>query len=195
MKAVLHPVRTDKKKHYTRVQFSHQKVSSSRPQSWLKIFSLGYRRLRSTLYRWIRPTKQVAWRFLEMHMIKAVIFSTFICAISEICCFNIWLVIFALMSVCVNRIFRRVIFRIVSFWISVLILMKMIYQIEYVDDSHYDYLCVSHIYLFKKLQRLMSFVLCLRIMKLSISLFGWVFEKLIKPGDHYYAIWHHTLYI
>jgi len=141
--SVIYPASTDKKKPFAGVHFSHRKIASSRIRSWIKIFILGYKRLRSTLYRWFRPCKLVLWRFLEMHMIKFVIFTTFTCAISEICCFNLFLVIFALMSVCVNGTCRKAIFLIVTFWISVLILMKMIYQMKYYDESHYEHKCVS----------------------------------------------------
>ncbi|KAI8034553.1 hypothetical protein M5D96_012669, partial [Drosophila gunungcola] len=75
---------------------------------------------------------------------KAVILACFYCASSEVCFFNIFLVIFSLLTVCVNRILRRVIFRAVTFWISVLVLMKMIYQLKYLDQTHFNYKCKNN---------------------------------------------------
>lgn len=93
--------------------------------------------------RWCRPTKLIIWRFLEVHMIKAVILAAFICGISEICCFNYILIVLSLTSVIVNHFFQRILIRIITFWICCLILMKMIYQIKYLDQSYYNYTCVS----------------------------------------------------
>ncbi|XP_030240836.1 piezo-type mechanosensitive ion channel component [Drosophila navojoa] len=124
---------------------SHQQSSKlSGRKSWLSKPRLMYGRIRLKIRRWFRPCKSVAWRFLELHMIKAVILTTFTCAISEICCFNLFLVVLSLMSVGVSPFFRRAIFRIVTFWVSVLILMKMIYQIKYLNHSKYDYLCQNN---------------------------------------------------
>lgn len=154
MESVRQPKPTDQKSQSSRVRFSvatgnHQKMNIPRKQPWKSFFSGVHKRLRSRLRRWFRPSKLVAWRFLEMHMIKAVILTTFTCAISEVCCFNLFLVILSLMSVGINRFLRRVIFRIVTFWVSVLILMKMIYQIKYLDQTQYDYSCVRmHSYLY-----------------------------------------------
>ncbi|KAH8294787.1 hypothetical protein KR018_002866 [Drosophila ironensis] len=80
-------------------------------QSWKVFFSAGYRMLRSRGHKLFRPGKIIVWGFLEMHMIKAVILASFFCAISEVCFFNIFLVFLSLVSVCVNRFVRRIVFR------------------------------------------------------------------------------------
>ncbi|KAH8320327.1 hypothetical protein KR074_002805, partial [Drosophila pseudoananassae] len=113
-------------------------------QSWKVFFSAGYQKIRSRGRKLFRPGKIIAWGFLEMHMIKGVILASFFCAISEVCFFNIILVILSLMSVCVNRFLRRIVFRTVTFWVSVLVLMKMIYQIKYLDEHIYDYKCKNN---------------------------------------------------
>ncbi|XP_043071722.1 piezo-type mechanosensitive ion channel component [Drosophila grimshawi] len=141
MQSVREPFSNERHK-VSQVQFNNNPHKSNiRKKSWKSILSISYRKLRSKIKRWFRPSKEVAWRFLEIHMIKAVILTTFTCAISEICCFNLLLLLSSLLSVCVNRLIRRVIFRIVTFWVSVLILMKMIYQIDYLDKTTYDYTC------------------------------------------------------
>ncbi|XP_034113348.1 piezo-type mechanosensitive ion channel component [Drosophila albomicans] len=133
------------RKQFSHFQFnptigSHLK-SGQRKRTWIRILSIWGRKLRATYFRWFRPSKIFAWRFLEMHMIKAVTLAAFVCAIAEVCCFNLIFVILVLLSICWSPLMRRVIFRIITFWTSVLILMKMIYQIKYLDESHYEYNC------------------------------------------------------
>ncbi|XP_033241797.1 piezo-type mechanosensitive ion channel component isoform X2 [Drosophila pseudoobscura] len=149
MDSVRRPKPTDQKIRGSIMTFNvgsntPQKVFDTYKQSWKVFFSAGYRKLRSKGRRWFRPGKLITWGFLEMHMIKAVILTSFYCAISEVCFFNFFLVLLSLISVCVNRFLRRVIFRVVTFWVSVLVLMKMIYQIKYLDQSQYDYKCKNN---------------------------------------------------
>ncbi|XP_037730493.1 piezo-type mechanosensitive ion channel component isoform X4 [Drosophila subpulchrella] len=110
-------------------------------QSWKVFFYVGFKKLRAKGRRLFSPGKLFTWGFLETHMIKAVILACFYCAISEVCFLNIFLVVLSLLSICVNRFVRRFIFRAVTFWISVLVLMKMIYQIKYLDQNNYNYKC------------------------------------------------------
>lgn len=152
IESVRQPKPIDDKKQSSRARLNvgnsqYQNTKALRKRSWKSFLKDTYVELRAQIRRWFRPCKLIAWRFLEIHMIKAVVFITFICAISEICCFNLVLVVLALMSVGVNSFFRRVIFRIVTFWISVLILIKMIYQIKYLNHKQYEYFCVR-IYIF-----------------------------------------------
>ncbi|XP_030385687.1 piezo-type mechanosensitive ion channel component isoform X1 [Scaptodrosophila lebanonensis] len=119
----------------------NQRENSTAIRKLMTFFVVTYRKIRSKARRLFRPGKRITWRFLEMHMIKAVILSLFNCAIAEICLFNIPLVILSLLSVSVNSFLRRLIFRIVTFWISVLVLMKMVYQIKYLERRHYDFIC------------------------------------------------------
>ncbi|XP_034138402.1 piezo-type mechanosensitive ion channel component [Drosophila guanche] len=146
MDSVRRPKPTDQKNRGSLLKLNvgsntPQKALDTYKQSWKVFFSAGYRKLRSKGRKWFRPGKLITWGYLEMHMIKAVILTSFYCAISEVCFFNLFLVLLSLMSVCVNRFLRRVIFRVVTFWVSVLVLMKMIYQIKYLDQSHYDFKC------------------------------------------------------
>lgn len=137
---------------YSERSDTQRKAFDVHKQSWKIFFSAGYRKLCKLCRRLLRPGKLMAWGFLEIHMIKAVILASFYCAISEVCFLNIFLVLMSLMSVCVNRFMRRVIFRAVTFWVSVLVLMKMIYQIKYFDERHYDYKCVKeYIYIYRHL--------------------------------------------
>ncbi|KAH8312575.1 hypothetical protein KR044_011541, partial [Drosophila immigrans] len=100
----------------TRIRFEgstgprHKSLQRSR--SWKRFFFMSIRKFRGTYFRWFRSSKIIAWRFLEMHMIKAVILACFVCAIAEVCFFNLIFVILSLLSVCSNRIMRRVVFRI-----------------------------------------------------------------------------------
>lgn len=142
MKSVWHPrpsiqtdMNYDQKKYYYK--------TNKNANLFIRIFIFVNEEIWSLHRRWFRSTKQIIWRFLEVHMIKAVTLSAFLCAISEICCFNFFLVVLSLLSVCVNHFLQRIIFRVASFWICVLILMKMIYQINYLDQSYYTYTCVS----------------------------------------------------
>ncbi|XP_043064485.1 piezo-type mechanosensitive ion channel component-like [Drosophila ficusphila] len=87
------------------------KALDTHKQSWKIFFCAGYEKIRTKSRRLFTPGKLIAWGFLEMHMIKAVILACFCCAISEICLLNLFLVLFSLFSVSVNRFLRRVIFR------------------------------------------------------------------------------------
>lgn len=128
---------------YTNDQKEYQYRNNKKANSFTRFFSIVNKKIWTLHRHWFRPTKHIIWRFLEVHMIKVVTLASFICAISEICCFNFFLVVLSLLSVCVNHFLQRVIFRIATFWICVLILMKMIYQINYLDQTNYDYKCVS----------------------------------------------------
>ncbi|KAH8380161.1 hypothetical protein KR009_009293 [Drosophila setifemur] len=94
------------------VKRSQRNIFSTHRQSWKVFFSAGYKKIRSKSRRLFRPGKIISWGFLEMHMIKAVILASFLCAISEVCFFNVFIVAMSLLSVCVNRFLRRAIFRI-----------------------------------------------------------------------------------
>lgn len=128
-------------KNYDQKEYHYK--NDKKANLFIRIFIKVNKKMWSLHRRWFRSTKLIIWRFLEVHMIKAVTLSAFICAISEICCFNFFLVVLSLLSVCVNHFFQRIIFRIASFWICVLILMKMIYQINYLEESYYTSTCVS----------------------------------------------------
>ncbi|XP_043655124.1 piezo-type mechanosensitive ion channel component [Drosophila teissieri] len=118
-----------------------QKTLDIHRQSWKVFFNAGYENVRAKGRQLFSPGKLVVWKFLEMHMIKTVTVASFYSAISEVCFLNVFLMILSLLGICGNRFLRRIIFRTVTFWISLLVLMKMIYQIKYMDQSNYNFNC------------------------------------------------------
>ncbi|KAH8417301.1 hypothetical protein KR222_008389, partial [Zaprionus bogoriensis] len=116
MDSVRQPMPTSRSPPNPQTEFNYHeskdKDVNSKRKSWIARIATANRKIRQVYHRWFRSTKQITWRLLEMHMIKIVILTTFICAISEICFFNLILVVCSLLSVCVNRLCRRIIFRI-----------------------------------------------------------------------------------
>ncbi|XP_064455770.1 piezo-type mechanosensitive ion channel component-like isoform X2 [Ornithodoros turicata] len=104
-----------------RIEKEPPRFSFRRPRvSWLQV------------HRFLSDAMEVVWRLLEIHVIKIVFFSVFYVSVNDVCVLNlvfVLLVVFALPFRPLHFFFSHC----CSLWASALFLVKMIYQLSFVD--------------------------------------------------------------
>ncbi|XP_055851574.1 piezo-type mechanosensitive ion channel component isoform X3 [Episyrphus balteatus] len=85
--------------------------------------------------------KGVCWRFLELHLIKAVYISAFVCCVSEVCVLHIAFCALCIIGLISKSKVQIFISRIISLVVSIIILTKMIYQVQYISHERYNVTC------------------------------------------------------
>ncbi|XP_067624230.1 piezo-type mechanosensitive ion channel component isoform X8 [Eurosta solidaginis] len=123
---------------------SQKSSQSERPNKDAKrLLVSSLKRLRNILSHYFIVSKKLFWRFLEIHIIKAVYLTAFICAVNQVCILNVIFVALCVLG-CISRTSIQIfISRIISFVVSIIILTKMIYQIGYINHEDYNVTC-SH---------------------------------------------------
>ncbi|KAK8785710.1 hypothetical protein V5799_007925 [Amblyomma americanum] len=105
----------------------------SRDSAWMSLERIG-----SMLSR----VAEVCWRLLEIHMMKAVLLAVFILAVYDVCAVHIIFV--ALVVVALPfRWMQLFLTHCCSMWASMLLLSKMIYQLNFVDRYGWATNCSS----------------------------------------------------
>ncbi|XP_037284739.2 piezo type mechanosensitive ion channel component isoform X2 [Rhipicephalus microplus] len=105
----------------------------SRDSAWMSLERIG-----SVLSKVV----EVCWRLLEIHMMKAVLLAVFILAIFDVCAVHIIFV--ALVVVALPfRWMQLFLTHCCSMWASMLLLAKMIYQLNFVDRYGWATNCSS----------------------------------------------------
>lgn len=107
---------------------------------------ISFRKIKNKSEYIFKRFKTVFWRFLELHIMKAVYIAAFVCSVSEVCVLHIVFVGFCVLGATSRKAIQVVISRIISFIVTIIVLSKMIYQIEYLDHSKYNVTCVSIVY-------------------------------------------------
>ncbi|XP_020715968.1 piezo-type mechanosensitive ion channel component isoform X2 [Ceratitis capitata] len=106
-----------------------------------KLIVSSLKRIRNITRHYFIVSKKLFWRFLELHIIKAVYITAFVCCVSQICVIHVVFVALCVLG-CITRSSVQIfISRIISFVVSVIILSKMIYQIGYLSHEDYDVKC------------------------------------------------------
>lgn len=104
---------------------------------------ISFRKIKNKSEYIFKRFKTVFWRFLELHIMKAVYVAAFVCSVSEVCVLHIIFVGFCVLGATSRLSVQVVISRIISFIVTIIVLSKMIYQIGYLEHSRYNVTCVS----------------------------------------------------
>lgn len=104
---------------------------------------ISFRKIKNKSEYIFKRFKTVFWRFLELHIMKAVYIAAFVCSVSEVCVLHILFVGFCVLGATSRKSVQVVVSRLISFIVTIIVLSKMIYQIEYLDHKQYNVSCVS----------------------------------------------------
>ncbi|KAH8298058.1 hypothetical protein KR018_005770 [Drosophila ironensis] len=102
---------------------------------------ISFRKIKNKSEYIFKNFKDVFWRFLELHIMKAVYIAAFVCSVSEVCVLHIVFVGFCVLGATSRKGVQVVISRLISFIVTIIVLSKMIYQIEYLSHSQYNVVC------------------------------------------------------
>ncbi|XP_049305260.1 piezo-type mechanosensitive ion channel component isoform X1 [Bactrocera dorsalis] len=106
-----------------------------------KLLVSSLKRIRKITKHYFIVSKKLFWRFLELHIIKAVYITAFVCAVSQVCVIHVVFVALCVLGCITRSSIQIFISRIISFVVSIIILSKMIYQIGYLTHEDYDVRC------------------------------------------------------
>uniref|UniRef100_A0A0K8W6F3 Piezo-type mechanosensitive ion channel component 1 n=1 Tax=Bactrocera latifrons TaxID=174628 RepID=A0A0K8W6F3_BACLA len=106
-----------------------------------KLLVSSLKRIRKITNHYFIVSKKLFWRFLELHIIKAVYITAFVCAVSQVCVIHVVFVALCVLGCITRSSIQIFISRIISFVVSIIILSKMIYQIGYLTHEDYDVRC------------------------------------------------------
>ncbi|XP_076321438.1 LOW QUALITY PROTEIN: piezo-type mechanosensitive ion channel component 2-like [Tachypleus tridentatus] len=104
-----------------------------------------------TLKRWLHVTyvktmgiwqdiSNLIWQFLEIHVIKIVLFSVFFLAVYEVSAFHLVFVIFVIVALPFQTL-QTFLSHCCAVWASILLLTKMIYQLEFLNQFDWKVNC------------------------------------------------------
>ncbi|XP_034669261.1 piezo-type mechanosensitive ion channel component isoform X3 [Drosophila subobscura] len=102
---------------------------------------ISFRKIKNKSEYIFKNFKDVFWRFLELHIMKAVYIAAFVCSVSEVCVLHIAFVGFCVLGATSRKSIQVIISRVISFIVTIIVLSKMIYQIEYLSHTQYNVFC------------------------------------------------------
>ncbi|XP_017152688.2 piezo-type mechanosensitive ion channel component isoform X12 [Drosophila miranda] len=102
---------------------------------------ISFRKIKNKSEYIFKNFKDVFWRFLELHIMKAVYIAAFVCSVSEVCVLHIVFVGFCVLGATSRKAIQVIISRVISFIVTIIVLSKMIYQIEYLSHTQYTVFC------------------------------------------------------
>ncbi|XP_023298570.2 piezo-type mechanosensitive ion channel component isoform X4 [Lucilia cuprina] len=107
------------------------------------LIRLFLKRCRHKTEVFFKHFKGVIWRLLELHWIKVVYITAFVCAVSEVSLLHVPFVALCVVGVVSNVRMNFFFSRLISLVVTIIVLSKMIYQIAYLNHAKYDYKCPS----------------------------------------------------
>ncbi|VVC24089.1 Hypothetical protein CINCED_3A012133 [Cinara cedri] len=84
---------------------------------------------------------ELSWLYAELHMIKIILLCVMFLAVYEVCLVHFVLVVLVTISLVFNSRIQSIIVYIISVYVSILLLTKMIYQIEYIREDTWNVTC------------------------------------------------------
>lgn len=81
------------------------------------------------------------WLLLELHLIKIIMIIAFLISVNSVSVLHVIFAIFPVMAVASRTSIQVLVSRIISLFASLLLLVKMIYQVEYIHHDTYDVIC------------------------------------------------------
>ncbi|KAL1124046.1 hypothetical protein AAG570_001816 [Ranatra chinensis] len=86
---------------------------------------------------------ELVWLFLELHMLKVIMLTIILLAIYDVCAMHLIFVLLAVISTTFGTNIQTMAVHATSVLVSILLLAKMIYQIQYIDHDHWNVTCPS----------------------------------------------------
>ncbi|XP_054282904.1 piezo-type mechanosensitive ion channel component isoform X3 [Macrosteles quadrilineatus] len=81
------------------------------------------------------------WLYLELHMLKIIMLSVMLLSVYDVCALHFVFVLLAVVSLTFGSNIQTVVTHIISVLVSILLLSKMIYQIEYIKHENWQVNC------------------------------------------------------
>ncbi|GIY39706.1 piezo-type mechanosensitive ion channel component [Caerostris extrusa] len=118
-----------------------EEVESNRAEREFKAVKICLDNIFQDVQQWFTSISEILWRILEIHIIKVVLLSTFILAAYDVCAIHFFafvvFVVVALPLPALQSFFSHC----MSIWVAVLLLSKMIYQLNIVDNLNWRRNC------------------------------------------------------
>lgn len=131
---------TDNKyqKHPPRPSFISERKSFKVFKNLPKVKLRSFFKMLKTILSYII---ELAWLYAELHMIKIILLCVMFLAVYEVCLVHFVLVVLVTISLVFNSRIQSIIVYIISVYVSILLLTKMIYQIEYIREGTWNVTC------------------------------------------------------
>lgn len=81
------------------------------------------------------------WLFLELHMFKIVLLIAMLLTVYDVCAIHLAILLLSVIAITLGRKFQTVAIHLCSIIVSIMLLLRMIYQIKYIDHSTWDVQC------------------------------------------------------
>lgn len=126
------------KKHPPRPSFISERKSFKVFKNLPKVKLRSFFKMLKTILSYII---ELAWLYAELHMIKIILLCVMFLAVYEVCLVHFVLVVLVTISLVFNSRIQSIIVYIISVYVSILLLTKMIYQIEYIREGTWNVTC------------------------------------------------------
>lgn len=81
------------------------------------------------------------WLFLELHMFKMVALVALLMCVYDICAIHMIIMLLTVLALALGQRIQGIMIHLTSVLVSVMLLAKMIYQIQYIDHTKWDVFC------------------------------------------------------
>ncbi|XP_073827088.1 piezo type mechanosensitive ion channel component isoform X2 [Musca autumnalis] len=109
-----------------------------------ELVRLFLKRFRQKAEKFLKQFKGVFWSILELHWIKVVYITAFVCAVSEVSLLHVPFIVLCVIGIISNVRMRIFFSRVISLVVTLIVLSKMIYQIAYLDHTKYNAECMEN---------------------------------------------------
>ncbi|XP_037913810.1 piezo-type mechanosensitive ion channel component isoform X6 [Hermetia illucens] len=114
------------------------------PQKYSLFRRISRRRIEQIVTTTRAAGKQIleyVWIFAELHLMKVIMVVAFWCCLANVCVLHIGFAFLAVIAVVSRMKVQIFISRVISVQMSILLLAKMIYQVDYINHKNYDAIC------------------------------------------------------
>lgn len=118
--------------------------STSKFQNIKNVSKRFCQRLRSITKNLAISFKEIVWRFLELHLIKGVYLTAFLCCIHELCILHIPAIFLCILGYVSRGDIKMYISKLISLIFCIITLTKMIYQVQYIDHKIFSVNCENN---------------------------------------------------
>lgn len=122
-----------KSKPENKSKWSLNHLKSMTKSDWLKLFDVAWRYTSNAL--------EYVWLFFELHWIKFIMLYAFLLSIYNVCLLHITLVILTVIAITSRSSLQILVSRVISVFVAILFIVKMIYQIDFIEHNNYDVVC------------------------------------------------------
>lgn len=93
------------------------------------------------VYGYIKDFCEFLWIVLELHLPKVILLIGFFIGINEVSVMHILIIVLATAAATSKSQMQSFMTRVISLVIGILFILKMVYQIEYINHSQYNVVC------------------------------------------------------